>query len=411
MKLFNGKLNKSLVLVLAGCLAVSSVGCGTAGSKDANKSDKGMQAGKSVDQAMAADSTLIEKSGDGSAKIVQPGAGGSQKIKPADHLMPQLAEYKFPYAGLKLSFPEKINKLIEQKKVALMPREKADKNGDLEYAFLTLSNMTAEQKDAEIELSGDSYDKWADGLERIGSIGFAAASMKEADVKAVAKGDKIKEIGKTEDGKYKYYLVLNSKAPADVTGEFEKTTIGIEKMMPMPQKFGSAFVDPADLQAGDKNAISQLNVKTLDGEKFTAAEFGKYDLTLVNVFATWCTACVGELPELEKLYQDMKGKGINVIGLVTDTVQGVANDGKVTVDEKALALAKKIREKAKVSFPLLQPDAALFAGYVKGVTSYPETLLVDRNGNVVGDPISGAHSYGDWKKYIEAALAKVKGKK
>ena len=79
MKLFNGKLNKSLVLVLAGCLAVSSVGCGTTGSEDANKSDKGMQAGTSVDQAMAADSTLIEKSGDGSAKIVQPGAGGSQK--------------------------------------------------------------------------------------------------------------------------------------------------------------------------------------------------------------------------------------------------------------------------------------------------------------------------------------------
>ena len=58
---------------------------------------------------------------------------------------------------------------------------------------------------------------------------------------------------------------------------------------------------------------------------YTEKVFSDYDLTLVNIFTTWCSPCVNEIPELEKLYEEMKEKGVGVVGVVLDTV---GDDGK-----------------------------------------------------------------------------------
>ena len=62
----------------------------------------------------------------------------------------------------------------------------------------------------------------------------------------------------------------------------------------------------------------------IDGNSYTEKVFSDYDLTLVNAFTTWCSPCVNEMPELEKLYQEMKEQGVGVVGMVLDTV---SNDG------------------------------------------------------------------------------------
>ena len=44
-------------------------------------------------------------------------------------------------------------------------------------------------------------------------------------------------------------------------------------------------------------------------------DFEKYDLNMVNVFATWCTACVKEIPDLVEFQNEMKNKGVNIVGV------------------------------------------------------------------------------------------------
>lgn len=152
-----------------------------------------------------------------------------------------------------------------------------------------------------------------------------------------------------------------------------------------------------------------LSTESIDGTSFSQAEFEKYDLTMVNVFTTWCTACVQEIPDLEKLHQDMKGKGVNVIGIVADAVDETDSAGKVIENKDVVGLAKKLREKTGATYLFLKPDAALYNGYLKHIYALPDTFFVDKKGNVVGETYSGSHDYEEWKKITEKTLKLVKG--
>ena len=63
-----------------------------------------------------------------------------------------------------------------------------------------------------------------------------------------------------------------------------------------------------------------MKQQELNGKTYTQDIFSKYDLTMVNIFTTWCSPCVNEIPDLEKLYQEMKDKGVGVVGVTLDTV-------------------------------------------------------------------------------------------
>ena len=166
---------------------------------------------------------------------------------------------------------------------------------------------------------------------------------------------------------------------------------------------GSVFTDPAMMAgARDAKTIAPLSTTTVNGEAFTEKDFSKYELTMVNVFATWCTACVKEIPDVEKLYQEMKDKGVNIVGVVTDTVDDTGENAE------AIELAKKIAEKTGATYPFLKPDSTQFNGRLIGIEALPETFFVDKDGNIVGDVYSGSHSYEDWKKIVEEVLSKVK---
>ena len=89
----------------------------------------------------------------------------------------------------------------------------------------------------------------------------------------------------------------------------------------------------------------------------------------------------------------MKSKGVNIVGVVTDTVD---NNGK----------NKEAIEKLNM-FSFLNID---FNGRLNGIQAMPETFFVDSNGNVVGDTYSGAKSAKEWKQVIEKELKKIKNK-
>ena len=99
---------------------------------------------------------------------------------------------------------------------------------------------------------------------------------------------------------------------------------------------------------------------------------------------------------------EMKEKGVGVVGVVLDTV---GDDGKQ--DDAAVKKAGVLQEKTKASYPFLIPDSTMMNGRLNGISAFPETFFVDKEGNIVGETYSGSHSLDEWKKIVEKELANV----
>lgn len=148
-----------------------------------------------------------------------------------------------------------------------------------------------------------------------------------------------------------------------------------------------------------------FTMQGLNGETVTEENFKNAKLTLVNVMATWCGPCVRELPELQKLYEAYKDKGLSVIAIVMDTA-----DINGEESAEAIATAKKMAGSAGVSFPMLLPQKGALAGKLERVSSLPTTFFIDAKGNFVGKPYVGGKDLKGWTAVTEKLLAEVETK-
>ena len=149
--------------------------------------------------------------------------------------------------------------------------------------------------------------------------------------------------------------------------------------MSMPA--GSDTSTPPD--DGSMQKFPAFEGKDLDGNAVKSDElFSGNAVTVVNFWFTTCNPCVGELSELESLHQELTKKGGGVIGINSFTLGG---------DEAAISEAKSVLSKKGVTYPNVYFPAQGEAGkFVENVFAYPTTYVVDRSGNIVGDPIVGA---------------------
>ncbi len=165
-----------------------------------------------------------------------------------------------------------------------------------------------------------------------------------------------------------------------------------------PSAAASPSAEPSEEPAGEP--LGEFTTQDINGTEYTQEMFGDFDLTLVNLFATWCSPCVAEMPELEELYQELKDRGVNVVGFVLD---GVDETGEVVPE--SLEQAQKLVEETGVTYPVLLPDSTFLNGRLLGVMAVPETFFVDKNGNMVGTVYRGSGSYEDWLAVVEEELA------
>ena len=146
--------------------------------------------------------------------------------------------------------------------------------------------------------------------------------------------------------------------------------------------------------------------KDLDGNDVTSSDlFSKNDVTVVNFWFTTCKPCVEELKDLEALNTELAKKGGTVVGINTFTLDG---------DKAAISEAKDILSKKGVSYRNVWFDSKSDAGtFTSGLYSYPTTYVVDKNGNIVGEPIVGAITAKKQaemlQKLIDQAIANSKG--
>lgn len=145
-----------------------------------------------------------------------------------------------------------------------------------------------------------------------------------------------------------------------------------------------------------KKAFPSFDAEDIFGAKVSSKVFSKRKLTVVNVFATWCTNNENDLSIFSELENELKSIGF--IGIVLDINEG---DG---IDESALRSAKKLCTNAGADYPYLITNDSL-TEFCRNIYSLPVTYFVDSEGNIVGDPIVGSNSVENWKAVIEQKLA------
>ena len=168
--------------------------------------------------------------------------------------------------------------------------------------------------------------------------------------------------------------------------------------MSMPA--GSDTSNPPD--DGSIQKFPAFEGKDLDGNTVKSDElFSANAVTVVNFWFTTCNPCVGELGELDALNKELANKGGALIGVNTFTLGG---------DEKAIAEAKEVLAKKGATYQNIYFGSGSDAGkFVENVFAYPTTYVVDRSGNIVGEPIVGAitekKQAETLQKLIDQALA------
>ena len=158
---------------------------------------------------------------------------------------------------------------------------------------------------------------------------------------------------------------------------------------------GSDMTTPPD--DGSMQKFPAFEGKDLDGNTVKSSElFSKNAVTVVNFWFTTCNPCVGELAELDALNKELAEKGGALIGVNTFTLDG---------DEAAISEAKSVLAKKGATYQNVYFASDGEAGkFTTNIFAYPTTYVVDRNGNIVGDPIVGAITE---KKQAEALQAQI----
>ncbi len=134
---------------------------------------------------------------------------------------------------------------------------------------------------------------------------------------------------------------------------------------------------------GDVQKFPSFEGKDLDGNEVKSDElFSANAVTVVNFWFTTCSPCVGELGDLDALNKELADKGGALIGVNAFTLDG---------DETAIADAKDVLAKKGATYQNVYFDSSSPAGaFTANIFTFPTTYVVDRNGNIVGEPIVGA---------------------
>ena len=300
--------------------------------------------------------------------------------------------------------------------------------------LLSLAACGAKDNDKQVDMSGDSSamtgePKTAEEalalhkelLERENALLSENAELWEKVFMAADKGMTMQEDGKNygdflldtveaakEQFTDKEYAWLKESA-TEISNIENKLTELEEKYPEIMQKSmngdmsmpaGSDTSTPPD--DGSMQKFPAFEGKDLDGNTVKSDElFSANAVTVVNFWFTTCNPCVGELSELDALNKELAKKGGALIGVNTFTLDG---------DEAAISEAKDVLAKKGVTYQNVYFDSDGEAGkFTTNIFAYPTTYVVDRSGNIVGEPIVGAitekKQAETLQKLIDQALA------
>lgn len=141
--------------------------------------------------------------------------------------------------------------------------------------------------------------------------------------------------------------------------------------------------------------FGEFETLTLSGDKADQDIFAQSDLTMVNVWATFCGPCVNEMPDLGEISRSYDTSRFQIIGLISDVTE--------PEDESAL----EIVESTQADYTHLTASEDLMNGILRKINVVPTTIFVDRDGIQVGGVYTGSKSQSSWEHIIEQHLEEV----
>lgn len=172
----------------------------------------------------------------------------------------------------------------------------------------------------------------------------------------------------------------------------------------LPQKPQPTLEQVVTTEVPVEKRVSFGDFETTDiyGETFTQELFSDYELTMVNIWGTFCGPCINEMPELGEIAKEYSEKGVQIVGIVVDATD---NSGKIV--DSQVELAKELAEKTGAEYTHLLPSVDLIKARLARVSAIPHTLFVDKDGFLVGKAVTGSQSKQEWQKIIDKYLEDV----
>ena len=217
--------------------------------------------------------------------------------------------------------------------------------------------------------------------------------------------------GDTKNENYADVLASTVESNKDSFSEEEYETLskdietihGIEEEIAKLEKeiAASESSDNSSSKSDESTGVFQgFKGKDLDGNDVDDSLFAKNKVTVVNFWFSGCKPCVGELSKLNELNEKLKEMGGEVVGINTDTLDN---------NEAGIKEAKEILKAQGASYKNLTFDSNSTVGkYAGNIMAFPTTVLVDKDGNIVGEPFMGGiddqSNYDQLMKQIQSVL-------
>ncbi len=163
--------------------------------------------------------------------------------------------------------------------------------------------------------------------------------------------------------------------------EYEILRAGAEKIRDIENQIAQLPQGDSAPDTTSANTFPQFDGYDLDGNKVNSSLFSNNEFTVVNFWFNGCKPCVAELGELDKLNKSVSEQGGEVIGINVETLDG---------NKQNIETAKQILETKGASYRNIYFDSASDAGkFSLGIMAFPTTYVIDKNGNIVGEPLLG----------------------
>ena len=156
--------------------------------------------------------------------------------------------------------------------------------------------------------------------------------------------------------------------------------------------------DPTKM--ADKKTLPNFTAKDQDGNPFTNEDIAKNDATVINLWFTGCSACIEEMDEVNDLADELKKEdGVDFVSMCTD----------VNYDESTKEAYERIIKDKKPTYKALAVDyEGEMKDYLENIFVYPTTIVVDKNGNIIGDPIEGTLVSKDQQEKLKENIKMAK---
>ncbi len=151
-------------------------------------------------------------------------------------------------------------------------------------------------------------------------------------------------------------------------------------------------------KAPAEGGLSSFTTQDLNGNPQDEQLFSEYKLTMLNVWGTYCSPCIREMPDLAQLNTEYRDEGFRIVGLIAD----VASPESASADS-----AREIIGTTGANYPHLLSDPSM-ADFLGNIQAIPTTFFLNEKGEQIGEVYVGARSKEEWAAIIEQLLEEVK---